>query len=111
VHLGLDADERAAHVQRVLGSLPPDVPAVVAGDLNEPPGGPSWQALAARATDRGEGSGVTFSTARPRRRIDAVLVDPALEVASYGFPAGFSEADVFAASDHRPVLAEIVLPR
>ena len=39
-----------------------------------------------------------------------MLVDPSLEVRSYGFPAGVDEADVVAASDHRPVLAEIVLP-
>ncbi len=110
VHLGLDATERAAHVASVLRSLAPDAPAVVAGDLNEPPGGPSWRALAPRAADRGEGSGVTFSATRPRHRIDAVLVDPSLEVVSYGFPDGVSDADVLAASDHRPVMAEIVLP-
>lgn len=110
VHLGLEPRERALHVASVLATLPPDVPAVVAGDLNEPPGGPSWSALAPRAVDRGEGSALTFSAARPRRRIDAVLVDPGLEVASYGLPPDVSDADVLAASDHRPVLAEIVLP-
>lgn len=110
VHLGLDADERSAHVARVLASLPPGASAVVAGDLNEGPGGPSWLALSARAVDRGEGSAATFRSTRPRHRIDAVLVDPALEVSGYGFPPGVAEADVVAASDHRPVVAEIVLP-
>lgn len=110
LHLGLDADERASHVARLLASLPPGMPAVVAGDLNEAPGGPSWRALATHVTDPGSDSGATFPAARPRHRIDAVLVDPGLDVAGYGFPRGVTEEDVLAASDHRPVLAEIALP-
>jgi endonuclease/exonuclease/phosphatase family metal-dependent hydrolase len=39
-----------------------------------------------------------------------VLVDPRLEVLSYGWPSGVSEDDVRRASDHRPVLAEIRVP-
>lgn len=110
VHLGLDAAERADHVGSLLAALPTGVPAVVAGDLNEGPGGPSWLALGARAVDPAQGSSPTFRAARPRHRIDAVLVDPSLEVVAYGFPHGVSEVDVVAASDHRPVLAQIVLP-
>ncbi len=114
LHLGLDPGERARHVGLLLEGLPtPDaaVPVLLAGDLNERPDGPSWVRLAARATDRGTGSGATFRAGRPRHRIDVVLVDPSLAVRSYGVPAGVDEADVVAASDHRPVLAEIVLPR
>ncbi len=117
LHLGLDEDERARHVGLVLDDLPPaltdapgSVPVVLAGDLNERPDGPSWGALGSRATDRGGDAPPTFRAAAPRLRIDAVLVDPSLEVRSYGFPDGVDEADVVAASDHRPVLAEIVLP-
>ncbi len=117
LHLGLDPDERSRHVGLVLDDLPPpltDVPGAVpvlfAGDLNERPDGPSWTALRSRAVDPGADAPPTFRSDRPRHRIDAVLVDPALGVRSYGFPTGVDEADVVAASDHRPVLAEVVLP-
>lgn len=114
LHLGLDSGERARHVGQLLDGLPPavegGVSVLLAGDLNERPDGPSWARLAARATDRGAGSPATFRADRPRHRIDAVLVDPALAVRSYGVPAGVDDADVVAASDHRPVLAEVVLP-
>jgi len=110
LHLGLDEDERARHVGLLLADLPTDVPVLLAGELNERPGGPSWTALGARAVDPGAGAPPTFRATRPRLRIDAVLVDAALEVRSYGFPTGVDEADVVAGSDHRPVLAEVVLP-
>ncbi len=110
LHLGLDEAERARHVAMLLAGQPDDRPVLLAGDLNERPGGPSWQGLAARAVDPDPAAPATFRAARPRVRIDAVLVDPALEVRSSGFPAGVDEADVVAGSDHRPVLAEVVLP-
>jgi endonuclease/exonuclease/phosphatase family metal-dependent hydrolase len=84
--------------------------AVLAGDLNEPPGGPAWQALADVVHDPGAGSAPTFSARHPRRRIDAVLAAPGLEVLDYGWPPGVAEEDVLMASDHRPVLATIRLP-
>jgi endonuclease/exonuclease/phosphatase family metal-dependent hydrolase len=113
LHLGLDERERARHVELLLAAQPVagGPPVVLAGDLNERPDGASWRSLAARAADPAPGAPATFRSARPRLRIDAVLVDPALEVRSYGFPDGVTEADVVAASDHRPVLAEVVLPR
>lgn len=117
LHLGLDPDERARHVGLVLDDLPPAladlaqaVPVLLAGDLNERPDGPSWVRLLSRAVDPGADAPPTFRSDRPRHRIDAVLVDPSLQVRSYGFPTGVQEADVVAASDHRPVLAEVVLP-
>lgn len=112
LHLGLDEGERARHVELLLAAQPAPggPPVVLAGDLNERPDGASWRALAARAVDPAPGAPATFRAARPRHRIDAVLVDPALAVASCGFPEAVGEADVVAASDHRPVLAEVVLP-
>lgn len=111
LHLGLDASERADHCDRLLASLPDGAPVVLAGDLNEPPGGPSWTAFAERALDPPHASpAATFPARSPRRRIDAVLVDPALTVTSHGWPDGVAEADVVLASDHRPVLATITLP-
>lgn len=111
VHLGLTPEERADHTARILTAVRAHrLPAVLAGDLNEPPGGPSWRALADVVRDPGDGSAPTFSAKHPRRRIDAVLTDPALEVLDYGWPPGVAEEDVLLASDHRPVLATIRLP-
>ncbi len=111
LHLGLQEHERAAHVAELLCGLEPTGPPVVlAGDLNELPDGPSWRTLATRARDPGAVAPATFRAAAPRARIDAVLVDPRVEVLSYGFPDGVDEADVVAASDHRPVLAVLALP-
>lgn len=112
LHLGLDERERSRHVDLLLAAQPAagGPPVVLAGDLNERPDGASWTALSARAVDPAPGAPATFGSARPRHRIDAVLLDPSLDAASYGFPDGVDEADVVAASDHRPVLAAVVLP-
>lgn len=112
IHLGLDDAERRRHVALLLADAPPDRPLVVAGDLNEPPDGPSWRAFAPRVQDVGAqvDAPATFPARRPRVRIDALLVPAGLPVALYGAPPGVHAADVVAASDHAPVLAELVLP-
>lgn len=111
MHLGLDPMQRADHVDRMLRGLIDDVPAILAGDLNERPNGPSWRTLSNWAIDPAPGAPNTFSAKRPRARIDAVLVDPRLEVVGYGDPEGVDEEDVQKASDHRPVIARVRLPR
>jgi endonuclease/exonuclease/phosphatase family metal-dependent hydrolase len=105
VHLGLDPQERRAHVTELVRRLSAGGrPAVVAGDLNELPGGPSWQALAAVATDPAPEAGATFTVARPRRRIDVVLTGPGIETVEYGrWQSDLRDAAL--ASDHLPVLA------
>ncbi|HZI95960.1 MAG TPA: endonuclease/exonuclease/phosphatase family protein [Actinomycetales bacterium] len=114
VHLGLDEAERAMHVTTIMGQVSDSVPLVVAGDLNEPPDGPSWVALtghvAGHVADTDAGGAPTFPAAHPRVRIDAVLADARLEVIAAGWPDGVREVDVLAASDHRPVLAVLRLP-
>lgn len=109
LHLGLNPTERADHVDRLLRGLTDDHPALLAGDLNEKPGGVSWHALSNWAVDPKPGAPKTFSAQRPRARIDAILVDPRLEVLSYGDPDGLDEDDVRKASDHRPVFARVKL--
>ncbi len=114
VHLGLHAPERTEHAAAVLAALPPRVPAVVAGDLNERPGGPAWVVLQARLDDPGAGSPATFPAHRPRHRIDVLLATPGLTVTGYGVPAGTwspAAADVQAASDHLPVVADVAPAR
>ena len=114
IHLGLDAAERVRHADEALVLLSgrtSRVPLVLAGDLNEAPGGPAWARLAASGLtdvcDRGgSGADVTFSTRNPRRRIDAVLIAGGLGVVQAGVPTDLIDpADLVAASDHRPVLA------
>ncbi len=121
VHLGLDPVERRAHVQELLarlsaspvstgrvatGRVATGLPVVVAGDLNELPGGPSWQALAEVAMDPSTEAAPTFTAARPRKRIDAVLTGPGIEILEYGQWQP-DPRDVALASDHLPVLAVI----
>lgn len=118
IHLGLDSEERLRHLaelRKLLGHRP-DVPHVVAGDLNEPPGKPVWQDLSASFTDgwavAPAGGELTFPAAHPRHRIDAVLVSPEVEVLSCGVPDDIdSTTDYPRATDHRPVLATLGLPR
>jgi endonuclease/exonuclease/phosphatase family metal-dependent hydrolase len=113
IHLGLDADERGRHVEEILPHLDalsaPHV--VVAGDVNETPEGPAWRRLGDRFVDAYAeapyGDGITFSTRNPRRRIDAVFVDRAIEVVSCGVPDLPNQE---LASDHRPLLAVLRIP-
>lgn len=111
IHLGLSVEERATHVSRITACLhDAGLPALVAGDLNERPGGPSWQSLSAVVADPAPDAAATFPAKRPRSRIDAVLVSPRLEVLEYGFPPDVDRDDVRRASDHVPVLARVRLP-
>lgn len=112
IHLGLRSSERVKHAGRVsaeCSAMGPDLPWVIGGDLNEEPGGPAWNLLAAGRRDAwleaaaplGE---ATSTAASPRRRIDSVFCDPWFEVLTAGVPAGLDRLMV-KASDHRPVLA------
>ena len=123
VHLGLAADERSRHAAMVLEQVQASGPApyVVAGDLNEPPGGPAWEAFGAVVRDAvgagvgmagvgGTGDSPTFPARAPRQRIDAVLVSDDIVVLSVrvaGAADGVDLADLTAASDHLPVIADL----
>ncbi len=118
VHLGLRAAERARHVGLVSARLlaaPHDAgaPVLVAGDLNERPGGPSWSALLGAAgglQDAAATAGAdhpTYPADAPRVRIDAVLVDGRLTVRQARVP---DDAPVGVASDHRPLVVDLALP-
>lgn len=110
VHLGLDRAERLRQVQDLIARLATArLPVIVAGDLNEPPGGPAWQALSAIVADPAPQAGATFSSGHPRRRIDAVLTGPGVETLEYGqWHPG--DRDARLASDHLPVLAVLRTP-
>jgi endonuclease/exonuclease/phosphatase family metal-dependent hydrolase len=105
VHLGLVPAERSRHVLRLLrlvGAAPGE--AVIAGDLNEEPDGPTWRSLRLRLHDVGASAGPTFTAANPRRRIDAVLVTSGL---APGHAKVLDDEDARSASDHRPLLVDL----
>jgi endonuclease/exonuclease/phosphatase family metal-dependent hydrolase len=107
VHLGLEGTERLRHRDELVGLIDRfgSAVTVLAGDINEPPDQPAWRALATEFTDAGAADETpTFSTRRPRRRIDGVFVRGPAEVTSYRVVDG---PDVLAASDHRPVVVEL----
>ncbi|GAA2406786.1 endonuclease/exonuclease/phosphatase family protein [Actinomadura vinacea] len=119
-HLDLRDEPRRAHTGQVIGILERvraayPAPVVLTGDINEEPGGASWTLLAGRFQDAHavapDGEAATFSARDPRRRIDGVFADPAIEVVGCGVPAGAAvAADYPVATDHRPVLATLRLP-
>lgn len=128
VHLPLVPRQRQAHVRLVLRRLAAlSSPWLVAGDLNEAPGGPAWAAFgpglrdAAASPTAGRGappSGLqfgapTYPAKAPRSRIDAVLASPDVLVerlAVAGAGEHLSAADLRAASDHLPLIADLRLP-
>jgi endonuclease/exonuclease/phosphatase family metal-dependent hydrolase len=87
------------------------VPSVVAGDINDEPGSAAWAKLTKRHVDAAAvqsiGDPRTSQPRTPTRRIDAIFAGP-------GFIVRTTEAvdspGVNAASDHRPVVAELELP-
>jgi len=110
-HLGLGASERARHVALMLARVTEvAAPAVLGGDVNETDDGPAWRALASSYDDAwalvGSGDGRTFSTAKPRRRIDGVFVDRRLDVTAARV---VDDETVDLASDHRPVVVDVRL--
>lgn len=113
VHFSLDADERVRHLDALWQLVAPaSAPLVVAGDINETQDGPVWQSLAGRLQDAyavaPDGPAETFSARQPRRRIDGVFADPAVQVVSCHAvrdAPGVTRDVLEAASDHLPVLA------
>lgn len=118
-HLSLQREERLRQAWMLLNLPAVTAPsaAVVAGDLNERPGGPAFRRLAGQFQDGWAvapwGGEHTSESRRPHQRIDAVLAGPALEVLGCGVPVGLpgvSDADLVAATDHLPVLAALRVP-
>ncbi|NDL57302.1 endonuclease/exonuclease/phosphatase family protein [Phytoactinopolyspora mesophila] len=132
VHLGLDAAERARHFTDISGlikqmtrsvegagtrggersgqaaSRAEDPVVIIAGDMNETPSAMTWTRIAGQYVDAGADDPTpTFSTAQPRHRIDGVFTRGPVEVASYSV---LDSPLVAAASDHRPVVADLLLP-
>ena len=100
-HLDLEPAARLDTARHVRAAAPAGLPLVVGADVNDEPRSPAWAVLSADLVDAGEGRGPTFSATNPRRRIDAVLVDPALHVEHCRV------VDTGPVSDHLAVLADL----
>jgi len=112
VHLSLLPEERRAHARAVVSALRAFGPApyVVAGDLNEPPEGPAWDAFGELVGDSAESGVPTFPARSPRQRIDAVLVSEGFEVEAVRVPGqddGVDPVDLALATDHLPVVTDL----
>lgn len=112
VHLGLHSVERLRHARElsdVLRGL--DGPVVVGGDLNELPTGRAVAFLSERFWDAwllgGDVAEETYPADDPAARIDYLFVSEGVRVERVMVP---SLPEVRAASDHRPVVAELTLP-
>jgi len=101
-----DPAVRTQQVREMLGFIGDlAVPTLVFGDLNAAPDAPELQPLLQRLRDAWSGSsapGFTYPADTPHERIDYVLVSPQFTVRSIRVPDT-------QASDHRPVVAELVL--
>lgn len=111
-HLGLNARERAAQVDALLGGEwlgHEDCrdPVILCGDFNMSPSSPAYRRLKGRLKDIQAANRrplATFPSRLPSMRIDHVLVSPGLEVSGIEVP--YSELARLA-SDHLPLVAEI----
>jgi endonuclease/exonuclease/phosphatase family metal-dependent hydrolase len=111
LHLPLDANERLLHAQRATVVLAGHDAThwLAAGDLNEPPTGASWQALRdGGLRDLDPTCEPTFPAVRPTKRIDAILATQDVGLVEQRVLDG---AAVTRASDHRPLLAVVRLPK
>ena len=81
---------------------------LAAGDLNERPPGPTWDAFGNGGfADLDPDCASTFPAVRPTKRIDGILATDGVEVVEHRVLDG---AAVTRASDHRPLLAVIRVP-
>jgi endonuclease/exonuclease/phosphatase family metal-dependent hydrolase len=111
-HLSGVDTERLDHIDQLHQAIdefgPPGVPIIVAGDVNDEPGSPTWARLTARGVDAAAvhsvGDPLTNRTESPTRRIDALFLGPGSTVIQ---TIALDSPDVRAASDHRPVVADL----
>ncbi|WP_436773945.1 endonuclease/exonuclease/phosphatase family protein [Yinghuangia sp. YIM S09857] len=115
-HLSLDAEERRWQADLVLTHLADlgEKHRILAGDMNEFPGHPGWDHLAAELQDGYAVApwGLEFTSPHrnPWRRIDGVFASEGVEFVRCGVPEDFTAAEYEAATDHRPVLATLRVP-
>ena len=107
VHLSLDAAERERHAGQILGSVSGGGPVLLAGDLNEGQTGQAWQLFAA-PLHLVSPTTPTFPAKAPRKLLDVIFASRELAVRPHA-PLHLDEADLVAASDHRPTWVDLDL--
>lgn len=102
-----DPSIRAAQVREMLAHIDTTIPTLVFGDMNASPSAAELQPLLARLHDAWSaagGPGFTYPADAPTERIDYILTSSHFRVRDARVPAT-------AASDHRPVVADLQLVR
>lgn len=108
-HLSLTPQARARDVDVVLGLVAGlEGPVILAGDLNEEPGSPVWERLAAAGfVDVAGDDELTYPAGNPAKRIDALLVlGQGVRITEHQVPA-VPAALLSRASDHLPLSATV----
>ena len=105
VHLSLDAAERERHAAQILQTVAGGSPVLLAGDLNEGESGRAWQRFAS-GLRLVSPTTPTYPAPAPRRLLDVVFASPGLTVLPHR-DVPLPEADLLAASDHRPVWVDV----
>src|SRR4051794_16289497 len=107
VHLSLSEEERQIHLPELWSAVGGAGPLVVAGDINEEPGGPGWTELGTRLVDAWQatrpGKGLTCSGSPPRKRSAAVVGDRGVDGVECRVADAVPGGTV--ASDRLPLLA------
>lgn len=113
-HLDTRQEPRLRHIDELNAAIarhvPPDVPVMIAADVNDHPGSRAWTALAQGRVDAytaAEGPTFTSTARRPHQTIDGVFADARLKVLR---TTVLQNDDTAAASDHLPVLVEFEVP-
>jgi endonuclease/exonuclease/phosphatase family metal-dependent hydrolase len=111
-HLSTDPIERpgqATLLKKAMSEL--DAPVVFGADLNENSGGAAWRTVADGLVDSAVVADLadvpTYSCANPHDRIDALFVDPAIQVRRYEV---VDTPETRRASDHFPLVTDLTLP-
>jgi endonuclease/exonuclease/phosphatase family metal-dependent hydrolase len=111
VHLSLSAGERRAHTVQILRGVrdAADGPGrtIVAGDLNERDSGSAWRLVDSRLRLVSPRT-PTYPAGRPRAVLDVVFASADLTALPHS-DVDLGEDDVVAASDHRPVWADLLV--
>ncbi|MEU5464419.1 endonuclease/exonuclease/phosphatase family protein [Streptomyces althioticus] len=106
-HLDYRADPsiRAAQVDDMLGILADDRgPSILVGDFNAEPAAPELAPLWHTLRDAAPDAGLTYPAIAPQKRIDLITVSDGITVTG-------ARTHATDASDHRPVVADLRLPR
>ena len=108
-HMSLYHDLRGPHAEELLADpqVTSGLPLLILGDINETEGGPAITVWTKTLRDVGSRAN-TSPADRPVKRIDFAFGSPQLTVTPVDVTA--SDADLAAATDHRPVIIDVTMP-